>query len=427
MTSGQRAEATRIGVWAFRRELAGTTISLWYWFGYFLVALAVGNLHEKHPPLLAVAADVVIFAVLVWTLYRPWHMGVRFGDQGVTVRNYFRTHRARWAEVTAFTDGTTDGQKWALAVMLRNGRGITATATEARPGSPRVLTAVRQGAARRGVPATVTGVAAERPRAWLAAASEARRQRAWLAAWATVTLIAGAGVVLLIRWGSAHSRSYSPAGLAGLVAVAGLIGALAARGRRKRARRQAPAQDRDGEGGWFAVPLPKGAGFAPGLIARTEPRQNSIALCYFFSSTGTSEPTLDQVSGLRAGDAVLVQKLGELDKKWPRLGQAQEWDRAAWPVPAFRPPAKKAGPPVKVTYDDDLGFISEEISDGTELDGLPSNELLSAASAPVVLAGLLKESPEDGVSRGRRRRNGQRRGRRRAEPDGWDTRRAGSW
>jgi hypothetical protein len=122
---------------------------------------------------------------------------------------------------------------------------------------------------------------------------------------------------------------------------------------------------------------------------------------------------------------VLVQKLGGLDKKWPRLGRAQEWDRAVWPVPAFRPPAKKAGPPVKVSYDDDLGFISEEISDSTELDGLPSNELLSAASAPVVLAGLLKESPQDGVSRGRRRRNG-RRGRRRAAPDGWDTRRAGS-
>ncbi len=422
MTSGQRSEATRIGVWAFRRELAGNTIGLWYWFGSFLVALAVRNLHEKHTPPLAVAADVVIFAVLIWTLYRPWHLGVRLGDRGVTVRNYFRTHRARWAEVSAFTDGTTSGEKWALTVMLHNGRGITVTATEARPGSPRVLTAVRQGAAHHGVPATVTGVAAERPRAWLDAASEARRQRAWLAAWATVTLIAGAGGVLLIRWGSAHGRSYSPAGLAGLVAVAGLIGALAARGRRKRARRQAPAQDPYGEGGWFAVPLPKGAGFAPGLIARTEPRRNGIALCYFFSSAGTPEPTLEQVSGLQAADAVLVQKLGGLDKKWPRLGQAREWDRAAWPVPAFRPPVKKAGPPVKVIYDDDLGFISEEISDRTELDGLPSNELLSAASAPVVLAGLLKESPQDGVSSGRRRRKR----RRRAAPDGWDTRRAGS-
>lgn len=395
MTPEQGSGATRIAAWAFRRELTRDTIGVWYWFGYFPIALALGSLHEKHPPLLAVAADLVIFAALIWSMYRPWHMGVRFGEHGVTIRNYFRTRRASWAEVSAFTDGTTDGAKWALTVMLHDGRGFTATATQARPGSPQVLTAVRQAAARHGVPATVTGIAAERPRAWLDAASEASRQRAWFTAWATVTVIAGAVVALLIRWGSAHGRSYSPAGLAGFVAVAGLAGALTARGKRNRARRQTPAQDRYGEGGWFAVPLPKGASFAPGLIARTEPRQDGIMLCYFFSPTGTSEPTVDQLSGLRVADAVLVQKLDGLEEGWPRLGRAHEWDRTAWPVPVFRAPAKKSGPSFTVSYDDDLRFVSEEITDRAALDGLPSNDLLGASSAAAVLAGLLKESPQD--------------------------------
>jgi hypothetical protein len=395
--ASEQGRATWIAERGFRRDLVRDTIGLWFWFGYVLVVWALGDLHEKHPPLLAVAADLIIFAVLIWSLYRPWHMGVRFGDHGVTVRNYLRTYRASWADVSSFTDGTTDGNEWALTVMRRDGRGFTATATQARRGSPQVLTAVRQGAARHGVPATVTGIAAERPRAWQDASSQARQQKAWFVIWVAVAVIAGTGVVLLIRWGKTHGGSYSPAGLAGLVAVAWLIGALRT-GTLGLRRRQTPLQDRYGEGGWFAVPLPDGAGFAPGLIARTEPRKDGILLCYFFTPTSTSEPTLDQLRELRAAEALLVQKLGRLDKGWPRLGRVEGWDRTAWPVPAFRGSARKNGPSFKIIYDDDLGFVSEEVADLAELDGLPRDELLHATHTATVLAHLLGKPPQNPVA-----------------------------
>ena len=53
--------------------------------------------------------------------------GVRFDDQGVTIRNLFRTHRIGWAEVHHFADSCTAGDghsnsKWVLAVMLNNGQ-----------------------------------------------------------------------------------------------------------------------------------------------------------------------------------------------------------------------------------------------------------------------------------------------------------------
>jgi hypothetical protein len=233
MSSADGSDVTRIGERGFRRDLVGSTIGFWYWFSFFLPLMALHDVQERHPPPLAVAADVVIFAVLIWSLCQPWYMGVRIGDRGITVRNYFRTCRVRWAEVTAFADGTTDGNMWVLAVMLGDGRGVTATATRARRGSPAVLTAVRQAAARRSVPATVTGIAAERPRAWLDAASQDKRQRASFAAGAAVTVIAGAGTALAIRWGSAHGGSYSPAGLAGSAALVGLGGVLASAWRRR--------------------------------------------------------------------------------------------------------------------------------------------------------------------------------------------------
>lgn len=85
--------------------------------------------------------------------------------------------------------------------------------------------------------------------------------------------------------GSAH-RSYSRATLAGFLALIALLRALAVRVRLR--KWQAPVPDCYGEGGWFAVPLPKDAGFAPGLVTRTEPRHDGIQLYYFFAPSETS-------------------------------------------------------------------------------------------------------------------------------------------
>jgi hypothetical protein len=137
------------------------------------------------------------------------------------------------------------------------------------------------------------------------------------------------------------------------------------------------------------VPLPGNAGFAPGLITRAEPRRDGIVLCCFFAPVSATEPTLDQVHALRAADAVLIRKLDRLGKEWPRLGRSPLWDRGTWPVPAFRGSATKKDPAVKLIYDDDLGFVAEQVSDRAELETPPGNESLSATSAASLLANLL--------------------------------------
>jgi ribosomal protein L40E len=137
------------------------------------------------------------------------------------------------------------------------------------------------------------------------------------------------------------------------------------------------------------VPLPKRVGFAPGLIARTEPRHDGLLLCYFFAPLGTAEPTPSQLDGLRPADAVLVQRLDGLGPKWPRLGQADGWDRAVWPVPAFGRLVIKTGQAFLDIYDDDLRFVGQETADRAELDGLPRSTLLSSVVAGTTLANLL--------------------------------------
>ena len=85
---------------------------------------------------------------------------LRFDDEGVTIRNLFRTNRIGWAEVRHFTDGCAgEGDtSWALAVQLHSGPTVIAwgtTATDAA--SSKTLVAVGQAAERYGIPAGLTG------------------------------------------------------------------------------------------------------------------------------------------------------------------------------------------------------------------------------------------------------------------------------
>jgi hypothetical protein len=91
---------------------------------------------------------------------------LRFDDQGVTVRNRFRTHRIGWAEVRRFTDGAFLGGgdqqsegTWTLCVMLHNGRTVEAAATTAqrRDASSETLVSIGQAAQRYDIPADLTG------------------------------------------------------------------------------------------------------------------------------------------------------------------------------------------------------------------------------------------------------------------------------
>jgi hypothetical protein len=90
---------------------------------------------------------------------------LQFGDQGITTRNLFRTHRIGWAEVRRFTDWAADGwvhagdgiAAWALAIVLHSGRSVMAWGTVATVAPSRSLVAIGQAAQLYDIPADLTG------------------------------------------------------------------------------------------------------------------------------------------------------------------------------------------------------------------------------------------------------------------------------
>jgi hypothetical protein len=261
-------------------------------------------------------------------------------------------------------------------------------------GSSEILTVVWQAAERHQIAAKLTGAAAGRPRAWLDDAAEARRQTVRYTLWLAVTAVALAGTVVLVVWGATHQGNYYLATLGGPVALGCLLMMMWARKEREQylGRRPKPPGRRH-EGDWFTVPLKEGKGIAAGAIARTEPRANGVVLTYFFAPGGVSAPTPDQLAKLRASDAALVGRLDSRDMKvhgdWPILGPMDGWDRNAWPVPAFGRTDNKTGQCFKVIYDDKLRFVGEDMIDRSELDSLPSSELLEVTNVATALTDLL--------------------------------------
>jgi hypothetical protein len=99
-------------------------------------------------------------------------MGLRMDQRGATVRNYFRSYRIGWPEVSCLVDGSAfggaGGWQWALSVMLRDGRTVTASGTMGS-GPRRVaemLAIIRQGADCHAIPAELTGDATRRGSRW---------------------------------------------------------------------------------------------------------------------------------------------------------------------------------------------------------------------------------------------------------------------
>lgn len=110
--------------------------------------------------------------ILVWGCFRALRLGVLIGDRGVVVRNFFRTYRLTWSQVTGFADGSArsygdDGRAlgyWALNVVIAGGRAVTAGGTvHGPPARANILKAVTQAAERHGITADVTGQPAEWP------------------------------------------------------------------------------------------------------------------------------------------------------------------------------------------------------------------------------------------------------------------------
>jgi hypothetical protein len=159
-----RTEVSGVAINVAERAARWTAIAGTIAFG----VLAVSGPLSKYPNWAKHMAAVIAYLVLVATVLivaclRSWRMGLSMDNHGVTIRNYFRTYRAGWGEVSRFADGAVntgaDGRRWALRVILQDGRAITACGTW-KYGPPRneTLSAVQQGAGRYGVPADMHGI-----------------------------------------------------------------------------------------------------------------------------------------------------------------------------------------------------------------------------------------------------------------------------
>src|SRR5215472_1456102 len=82
-------------------------------------------LNGSGPPLTAAAATVLTLALTV-ACVRALRSGLRMDGDGVTVRNFWRTYKISWPEVSHLGDGSVymgdAGHIWALGVVLRDGR-----------------------------------------------------------------------------------------------------------------------------------------------------------------------------------------------------------------------------------------------------------------------------------------------------------------
>ena len=144
------------------------------------------------------------------------------------------------------------------------------------------------------------------------------------------------------------------------------------------------------EGSWFAVPLING-GYATGLVARMSP-QGKIMLAYLFGPKRLTMPTLEDVQGLKAGDAIKAIRTGDMalaNGRWPVLGEAGHFDRNDWPVPVFIRRSDALKRAWQATYADDPAKPEREVSVPYETAGLESDSLFGYGSTELLLTKLL--------------------------------------
>ena len=131
------------------------------------------------------------------------------------------------------------------------------------------------------------------------------------------------------------------------------------------------------EGEWFALPL-RVDGWGVGVIARTSvPYRMVHLLGYFFGPARPAIPTLEDVVGLRAEDALLFGFFSGRplsDELWPMIGRDPAWDRERWPILPMGGYAllTPGGPFVRRTYHEGLAAYDEVPIGGKQWEMHPS-------------------------------------------------------
>lgn len=94
------------------------------------------------------------------------------------------------------------------------------------------------------------------------------------------------------------------------------------------------------EGMVVAVPARDGHGYLIGVVARAEKSRSlgAAALIYFFGPRWDSVPSRTQIDDINPRHPLVVLKTGVRrirEGQWPVIGDVENFDRAAWPIPIF--------------------------------------------------------------------------------------------
>ncbi len=155
------------------------------------------------------------------------------------------------------------------------------------------------------------------------------------------------------------------------------------------------ARERYREGDWFATPLGDGR-YVLGRIAR---HSNSIVFGYFFAPPFDHLPTLEEIGDPQAEDSFAQMRfsyLGLRDGEWPVLGQTDNWDRDAWPLPEFESRLEITGrPTVLYAVQIDEKTVSRELNvrrvDASEAGKRPEVSLYGAVAVAIHLQQMLSD------------------------------------
>jgi hypothetical protein len=160
------------------------------------------------------------------------------------------------------------------------------------------------------------------------------------------------------------------------------------------------------EGTWFAVPLSVdgyAASYAAGVVARVAP-SGRIILAYLFGAKYSQPPTMADVAALRPEDAIRRVRTGDMglmNRRWPIIGHAENWDRRAWPMPQFIRRADLLKRAWRETYCDlDPSRLEREESIPYDSAGLESDSLYGYGATESLMTKLLGQRADGARGQG---------------------------
>lgn len=119
-------------------------------------------------------------------------------------------------------------------------------------------------------------------------------------------------------------------------------------------------------------------------------------LVYLFGPKRDQLPSMDDIQGLRAEQAVKVLRVGDMalvSGHWRVLGQLSDFNPEQWPMPQFLRRADALRRAWRVTYSsNDPGRSEREESVPYETTGLETDSLYGYGSAELLLTRLLSPS-----------------------------------